>query len=78
MEKTIENAPFKLGDQVVDGDGFRGTIYRIELWKGEDGIVSRWYEVYLTSGITIRFDNDLTLDTSPKTKLRTDRKKKAA
>jgi hypothetical protein len=54
--KTVENAPFKVGDHVVDGDGYAGTVRRVICWEG-----SRWYEVYLrlARGEAVRFDGDL-------------------
>ena len=51
-------ATFKVGDKVVDRDGFKGTISKVTEWNG-----SRWYDVRFPSGTAVRYDSDLTLVT---------------
>ena len=47
---------FKVGDRVIDRDGFKGTIRRVVL-HGPNGL---WYEVALgRTGEAVRYDSDL-------------------
>jgi hypothetical protein len=52
-------AKFEVGHQVVDLDGFRGTIVKVTEWEGRV-----WYDVKLPGGVGVRFDSDLKLDES--------------
>jgi hypothetical protein len=52
--KTIENAPFKRGDRVIDKSGYRGNVADVTVWRGD-----RWYSVRFDGGLAVRFDSDL-------------------
>jgi len=45
---------FKIGDRVIDRDGFPGTIRGITHHDG-----AHWYDVQLPGGGAVRFDSDL-------------------
>lgn len=47
---------FKVGDKVVDRDGFKGVITLVTEWRG-----SHWYDVRFDRGEAVRYDSDLTL-----------------
>jgi len=49
-------AQFKIGDQVVDRDGYAGRITNITNFDG-----ARWYDVRFAGGEAVRFDDDLLL-----------------
>jgi hypothetical protein len=51
-----EEAKFKRGDKVVDGDGFKGFITKVTHWEG-----SVWYDVRFPGGEAVRYNDDLTL-----------------
>ncbi len=48
---------FKVGDRVIDRDGFKGSIRRV-CHNGPDSL---WYEVAMPGGATVRYDSDLSL-----------------
>lgn len=48
---------FKVGDLVVDRDGFKGRIVKSTRYAG-----TQWYDVRLQSGDVTRPDRDLSLD----------------
>ncbi len=47
---------FKVGDRVIDRDGYLGTVRAIVAHRGWE-----WYEVRFSSGDAVRYDSDLTL-----------------
>ena len=48
---------FKVGDRVVDRDGYEGTVVNVTEWNG-----SRWYDVrFGFAGVAVRYDGDLHL-----------------
>ena len=49
---------FKVGDKVIDRDGFKGVITLVTEWRG-----SHWYDVRFERGEAVRYDSDLTLRT---------------
>ena len=44
------------GTQVVDRDGFQGTIVKVTNWEG-----STWFDVRFRSGVAVRYTSDLTV-----------------
>lgn len=54
---------FKVGDKVVDRDGFYGIIVKVTLYQSEvDNVITIgvWYDVRFSGGIAVRYDSDLT------------------
>jgi hypothetical protein len=48
-------ALFKIGQEVMDRDGFRGTVMKVTHWEG-----SVWYDVrFGRSGEAVRYNSDL-------------------
>ena len=52
---------FKVGDRVIDRDGFRGAVRNVTEWRG-----SVWYDVRFSTGEAVRYDNDLQIDEGSK------------
>lgn len=50
----LPTTSFKVGDRVVDRDGFEGVVSEVVHWNG-----SHWYDVRLPGGLAVRYDNDL-------------------
>lgn len=50
----MAKAAFKVGDRVVDRDGFKGSISLVTEHEG-----SRWYDVRFENGSAVRYDSDL-------------------
>jgi len=50
---------FKIGDKVVDRDGFPGTVVKVTEWRG-----SHWYDVRLPGGVAVRYERDLSFAVS--------------
>lgn len=50
----MTNAAFKIGDRVVDRDGFKGAVVLVTEHEG-----ARWYDVRSERGTAVRYDNEL-------------------
>ncbi len=52
MTKQPQN--FKVGDKVVDRDGFNGVVTKVTHFGG-----SHWYDVRFSRGEAVRYESDL-------------------
>ncbi len=53
---SARNTKFNIGNEVVDGDGYRGYVTEVTTWRD-----STWYSVRFDGGTAVRFDSQLTL-----------------
>ena len=58
LGEPVDGRRFKVGDKVVDRDGFRGKVVKVTEWEG-----SIWYDVDFGNGnVGVRYNDDLELE----------------